>query len=176
MTRFGYFLLAFSLLHAGVETSFRYREGVLQLSLMLLYPVWFGLLLASFARLPWHHRTRIGSIALVVWFVVAPFMGARVGVTLHDAVFRSRLSEYEAAVQVIQAGKTPPIIPRLAHQVTPHTDSTGNPEVFFFWGAGFPVKHTAFVYRLTDPRMDSKFIRAWPFIRSLTANWYVVKD
>ena len=177
MTRFGYVLLGFSLLHAGVEGSFRYREGVLQLPLMLLYPVWFGLLLASFARLRWHSLgARLGSTALLLWFVASPFIGARGGIALRDAVFRSRLPEYEAVVQTIQAGNMPPVIPRLAYRIVHHATPAGDLEVIFFWGAGFPVKHTAFVYCESDPRTDPNFQQAWRSARPLAPNWYLAKD
>ena len=174
MSPFGYFMLGYSLLLAGAEASFRYREGILQLLVMLLYPVWFGVLLASFGRLNWRSpRGKLISTALTIWFVAAPFAGARCGIIVRDTVFRSRLTEYETAVRAIQSGTAPPVVPQLAYHIT---QPQGHQQIFFFWGSGFPVKHTVFVYSPSDPNADSSFARAWRHARSLAPNWYVAKD
>jgi hypothetical protein len=167
-------MIGFSLLHAGAEATFRYREGALQFPVMLLYLIWFGVLLASFSRLHWRSsRARLISTALTVWFVAAPFAGARCGIVVRDTVFRSRFTEYETAVRAMQSGTVPPVVPRLAYHIT---QPQGHQQVFFFWGRGFPVKHTVFVYSPTDPNADSSFARAWHHARPLAPNWYVAKD
>ena len=174
MSQFGYFMVGFSLLHAGVEASFRYREGSLQFLVMLLYPIWFGILLASFRRLNWRSpRVKLLSTALTIWFVAAPFVAARCCIIVRDTVFRSRLTEYETAVRAMQSGTVPPVVPRLAYHIT---QPQGHQRVFFFWGRGFPVEHTVFVYSPSDLNADSNFARAWRHARPLAPNWYVAKD
>src|SRR5438128_1201993 len=75
---FGYFLLGFSVLHAGAEAAFRYREGGLQILVMLLYLIWLGVLFLLLSRLHWSSwRSRLISTALLLWVVAAPLAGAR---------------------------------------------------------------------------------------------------
>jgi hypothetical protein len=99
---------------------------------MLLYPVWLGLLLTSLAGLiRYFTRLRISSILILVWFIAAPFVGAYAG-AVRDSVFRSRLPEYQAAVEAVRAGNMPKVISRLAYDITAHAGTTGDAEVFFF--------------------------------------------
>lgn len=174
LTPFGRFVLGYALLFAAVEASFRYRENALQWVVLLLAPVWVGTLAASYRKLPWHSlRARLVSAALTLCLAMAPYVGARCGIMLRDSVFRSRLPEYEAAVRAVQAGETPSIFPRLAHHIT---QSQKQPQIFFVWGRGFPLRHTAFVYSPTDPRADNAFTRHWRRIRPLAPHWYFAKD
>lgn len=174
MTPFGRFVLGFALLFAAVEAVFSYRESALQWVVVLLVPVWVGTLAASYRKLPWRSaRARWTSAALILFLAIAPYVGARCGIMLRDSVFRSRLPEYEAAVRAVQAGETPLIFPRLAHHITQSQDE---PQVFFIWGLGFPLRHTAFVYSPTDPRADRSFTSRWRRIRPLAPHWYFAKD
>lgn len=177
MTRFSRFILGFSFFHAGFAAWFHYRENVfLQLVIALFFLSWFCLLLGSWARLGWRNPRAIAiSAAAIVWLAAAPFVGARVGIMVRDAVFRLRLPEYEAAVRLVQAG-TPQADIRLAYRINSDLAPTGGSEVIFYWGSGFPVKHTAFVYRTDDPSTHPRFVREWSRIGSLAPNWYVVKD
>ncbi len=127
MTRYGYFLLSYAMLLTGLTGAFCYREGLLQLPLILLYLVWFFLLFISVAFLRWHTPgARVVSVALLALLAVSPVVGARTGVALRNLVFRSRISEYEAAVQAIQAGTEPAIVPRLARHITQRTLPAGD--------------------------------------------------
>ena len=177
MTFYGYFMLAFSLLLAGLMGSFSYREGLQQLAVIVLFLPWFFLLFISVALLPWRSwGARFGSAGLLILFATSPLVGARIGSAVRDSVFRSRLPEYELAVQAVRAGTAPSIIPRLANHITQRTTPGGDLEVTFFWGGGLPAKHTAFVYRSADPHADQTFTQSWPSIRALAPKWYVVRD
>jgi hypothetical protein len=174
MSLFRCFILAFSMVFAGAEALFRYREGALQWLVLVLYLIWFAVLLVTTARLLCRgRRPSLNSAVLAIWLVAAPFAGAQCGIIIRDAVFRSRLTEYETAVHNIQSGIVPIAVPRLAYHIS---QTPGHQEVFFFWGSGFPVKHTAFVYSQNDPNLDKRFAQAWHHARPLAPNWYVTND
>lgn len=169
-------MLGVALLFAAVEAAFRYREGALQWVVVVLGPVWVGTLVVSLRRLQWRSpRARMISAVLMICLAVAPFLGARGGILLRDAVFRSRLPEYEAAVRDVQAGVTPPvsIFPRLAHHITQTRDGA---QIAFIWGRGFPLRMTSFVHSQTDLRADSRLMQPGRRVRVLAPHWYAVSE
>ena len=176
MTRIGYITLAFAGVIAVLEGAFRYREGLLQLPLMFLYLVWLVFIPLAPWRLRWRPRPfALRSSLVVLLLIAAPFIGARAGIALRDRVFRARLPQYEAVIRQLRAGVTPDVPWRLGHHVT-HRPVDGDVVATFWWGGGFPVKHTVFVYHPGDIETDVEFRRAWRRIRPLAQNWYVAKD
>lgn len=53
----------------------------------------------------------------------------------------------------------------------------GPKHVEFFFGAGFPVKHTAYLYCPTDNiEPGSPTAKRWPRRRWVATNWFIVHD
>jgi hypothetical protein len=100
-------------------------------------------------------------------------------VRLFDFEHRLR-PEYELLIAKIERGEMEaehvPIsaLGSLAYTVHARRDDMGILTVEFFWGRGFPLKHTAFIYRSNgawaqDPRLDWRATR-------LADNWFRASD
>ena len=105
------------------------------------------------------------------------------------AVFTERLAQYEEAVQVMESKingepvflkgeEVPETYQHLAWWVHAEEDKQDVLVVTFFWGGGFPVKHSAFVYRSDGwlPPKGTDFRREWPFAERINEHWFRVAD
>jgi hypothetical protein len=137
----------------------------------------------------WRHRAR-GLMRATMPFVaclVAVPIGGSLGAVYRDLDFRyRRLPAYEKVVRKIQSGELPagnikempPEIDGLAYMIEVHDDAPGGLMVEFFWGGGFPVKHTVYIYRAsglpppTSPNWEIKPYCQWDGARRLNENWF----
>ena len=141
----------------------------------------------------WRHRAR-GSLRaaapLLACLVAAP-IGLSIGGVYRDLDFRyRRLPAYEQIVRKIELGELPGEAVKemptemegLAYGIHVHEDAPGGLMVVFFWGGGFPVKHSVYIYRAsglpppTSAKWEMEPYYHWPQARRLNANWFAASD
>jgi hypothetical protein len=130
------------------------------------------------------------AMPLVACLVAAP-IGYSIGGAYRDLDFRyRRLPAYEEVVRKIQSGElpagttkeVPPEIDRLAYMIHAHDEAPDGLMVEFFWGGGFPVKHSAYIYRAsglpppTSTNWELKPYCEWAGARRLNENWFSASD
>ena len=167
-----------------ITAWFGYRESPLGQLLfavsLLTVPCMLIALLVRIRRDRWS----AAFMALVVAAAVP--LGGRLGYMLRRVDFEHRLRPaYEVLVARIERGEIPmqdvPMrtviaedMQGLAYAVHAWRDETGILTVEFFWGRGFPVKHTAFVYRSSGAWSDDP--RLWWRGTHLIDNWFQGRD
>ena len=141
----------------------------------------------------WRHRASglIRATAPFLVCLVAVPIGGSLGRVYRDLDFRYRRQPaYEKVVRKIQSGdlpagnikEIPPEIHGLAYMIEVHDDAPGGLMVEFFWGGGFPVKHTVYIYRAsglpppTSPNWEFKPYRQWDGARRVNENWFADID
>lgn len=85
------------------------------------------------------------------------FLSLRAGFVARDAIFRSRLNDYQAAANLLSKGapgrldaaSLPAQYPHLAKGVFVQKTEDGTTTVVFILGSTFPVRHFGYVYRST---------------------------
>ncbi len=137
-------------------TWFAYRQnGLLQFASMACVPVALAILLGRAIV-----RRRFGGAQLValVALIATPFAGGPLGAALRHADFAMRLRpRYERFIARVERGESalgdeelfhpaPPEIGDIAYAVHVSRDETGARCFVFFWGGGFPVRHSFFAH------------------------------
>jgi hypothetical protein len=99
-----------------------------------------------------------------ICLILITYIGLRVGVTVRDAVFRSRIAQYERAAQEILADsevnelfankRIPVEWSSLARVIQVKRASEKRGMVIFYTAGVFPVKHVGYIYQSED-RMDA---------------------
>jgi len=141
----------------------------------------------------WRHRARglvRATLPLVACLLAVP-IGSAIGRGYRDFDFRyRRLPAYEEVVRRIQSAELPgwqikeipPEIDGLAYMIEVHDDAPGGLMVEFFWGGGFPVKHSVYMYQAsglpppTSPNWEFKPYCQWDGARRLDENWFADID
>lgn len=180
-----------SVLLTVASGMFGYRPSIVQILVMLLLLVESILVVFNFITI-FHFWERYTVLALLPLFIsisgfwLQDITGDK-GREIRMEVFNERLYLYEQAVaELAPMIKDEPLhlhydqIPEkyrhLAYWII------GKKEkgiVFaFFWGSGFPCKHSAFVYRSDGrlPERGTDFRRDWPFCERINEHWFRVSD
>lgn len=98
------------------------------------------------------------------------------GLSARDAYFRSIIPELENQIQTYETDGEFPETDWKGYGISPDTLASGDIVVTFWWGGGFPVKHTALVYCATDEPLEYFRAGGWNKGYALEEDWYVVKD
>jgi hypothetical protein len=124
-------------------------------------------------------------LASAIWAVLGAGIAIVIAAPVRDMAFRRDLPRYEKAAAWIRAkdiGGSNIQIPSewsdLAYRVWARRNGECGFRAYFFWGGGFPVKHTARVYAPSVSlveRPDCQVSR-WRRVRQLATNWYEVSD
>jgi hypothetical protein len=141
----------------------------------------------------WRHRAG-GSLRaatpLLACLVAIP-IGYLIGGAYRDLDFRyRRLPAYEQIVRKIESGELPGEaikempnqIEGLAYGIHVHEDAPGGLMVVFFWGGGFPVKHSVYIYRAsglpppTSTKWEMEPYYHWSRARRLNDHWFASHD
>lgn len=174
--------------------SFGYRPDISsQLGGMLGGVYLFVMLVVSFIAIFkfWEKYSLFSVIPFVILLLCfkAGAISLKAGHNKRENVFAERLPQYEEAVRVMESkikgepvflkGKeVPEAYHHLAYWIHAEKYGGGVLVVTFFWGGGFPVKHSAFVYRSDGwlPPRGTDFRREWPFAERINENWFRVGD
>jgi hypothetical protein len=164
--------------NAGV---FAYRpNGLPQLGLVLSFPTVLVGVVVGMARLNGRWRRQV---LLIAGLLAAIPSGAIVGHRVRDFDFQfRRQGPYQAVVEQVLSGHIAvgdtatrlTIEKSLAYVVFARRTTTGVVRVEFFWGMGFPVKHTAYVYTSTDVPGDGAWDH-WRY-RRVADHWFEASD
>lgn len=107
---------------------------------------------------------------------------------IKDIAFKKSLPKYEKIISMINRGEIEIDISRkrielpsdykaLAYATFGERDSKGVLTIEFFTGAGFPVKHSGYIYR-SDGQLSSspEVYKRWRYIKGKSQNWYYFSD
>jgi hypothetical protein len=173
-----------SFLFASHPTPIR-QFGVFLAAIVLL-----GLVLGSAAWLPisWLRGQRPAwrlPLLSAAWLVVGAAGSIAVGFAVRTWTFRHDLPRYEKAAAWVRDKEVggwnielPPEWSDLAHRVWARRNDECGLRIYFHWGGGFPVKHTARVYAPSVSLLDKPacHIGRWPHAQQLANDWYEVSD
>ena len=149
-----------------------------------------GLLGAGFMSLvrvfTYWGRERWRGVAPLLACVLVVMLAPEVGAAIRGALFRRSLPGYESLIRQLESGAIP-VTTELrqvwqaegvsAYSVMAQRGTNGVLMVEFLTGAGFPVKHSGYLYTSSgsiEPgsRIDSR----WPKRRTLSPLWYRISD
>jgi hypothetical protein len=117
------------------------------------------------------------------WRVLFPFLvvllcgvgGPRLGGVVRNAYFRKQLPDLETAIASYRDTGTMPDTQWRGYQV--HADEwEGATVVEFWWGSGFPVKHTVLLYFSGDDITSYRRRHGWYYASRLEEHWWIVRD
>jgi hypothetical protein len=139
----------------------------------------FILIFTRWRQERWRTLIPVASCALAV--IVAPVVGRLIG----QLMFHRSLPHYEAIIRQIESGNIPVTaelrrIPQaegsLAYAVlAQRTNDVLSVE--FLTGAGFPVKHSGYLYCSSGTVEKGSFIDSrWPKRREVRRFWYRISD
>ncbi len=164
-------------------TWFAYRpSGTSQLLTMCLCPV--GLVIAvvvPFVLKRYRRRALVASLAIVA----SPFVGFLVGHAIRRADFELRVRpRYEQFIARIERGEIrvdddtpsippPPALEDITYGVQASRDEDARLCVIFFWGGGFPVRHS--VYLHAAPGSCARERRRFRFTE-IGTSWFAGSD
>ena len=110
-----------------------------------------------------------------------------IGIDIRMKIFNENLPLYEEAVKeltpmidekglYLAGDQIPQKYRKLAYLITVGKDN--GIAFIFIWDFGFPLKHSAFVYRSDGswPPKGSDFSREWPYYERINKNWFRASD
>jgi hypothetical protein len=164
--------------YALVGVLFAFREHTI---LQLLFAISLLALVGSFiasvihvfrswSQLRWRTLLPLATCGLVL------VASTDVGRYVRDAYFRSQIPRLEAAAKTYLESGQMPAISWSGSQVTATKVGDTNATVIFWWGGGFPVKHTVLVYCSADDPKSYFRDEGWRRGYALQDHWWVVKD
>lgn len=166
-------------------------DTYLQLGGMLLCGVVLCLLVVdSLMAIWWWRLHRLRSfvpLGACCASLILSVPAVKVGGSIGEWRFLSRLSEYEAVVSLMQADSIvvsrelqhldlPARFSGLAWATLAERDSSGVLTVEFMTGGGFPVKHSGYLYRSKGSLEEWPHASRWPRARLVRDNWYAISD
>jgi hypothetical protein len=171
--------------------AFAYSADVIaQLTSMLLTLIFIIMWLISFITALTRWST-VCWVSFVVFILAFPgcSQAIKAGHWARMKVFEHRLPSYEKAVQqiiknfdgqrkLITKNNLPEECRRFAYYAYVYKDNNNATVVNFMWGIGFPVKHTAFVWRSDGvlPEKGTEFRRDWPGCWRINEHWFRCSD
>jgi len=120
---------------------------------------------------------KLACYAPLCAIVVAIFFGPRFGGFLRDAYFSARISELQEFALAAPASAEPRDgIKWRDVPVSAGTTKSGHRYVFFWWGGGFPVRHTVLAYHSGTAReAEVDFSDGWRS-REFRDHWLILSD
>jgi hypothetical protein len=163
---------------AVVRALFAFRETPgLQLLLMLFFLGLFVSVILSvvYASRSWSrlHWRALFPLATCVVVFLAP---AKLGCFARDTYFRRQIPRLDGAVQTYRSSGQWPGVSWSGYLVTPGKLQDNDMDVIFWWGGGFPVKHTVLIYHSSDDPKSHFKKSSWRSGYPLQDHWWVVKD
>jgi hypothetical protein len=159
----------------------------LQLGSMVCFVValfWCAILVVLGAA-KWRERA-VGNLVSCLMIVAAFPIAVFCGQTIRSAVFLHDLDRWNQAVKWVVTHNTPnqprliqlpPEYSDLADGVGYTHDGTCGLMIDFFWGEGWPVKHTVRRYAINPKWADIMQCREdWSSGSALSGNWYEISD
>ena len=159
----------------------------LQLAAMLalLTALVYLVTLLTHGAIRWREHGLVNVISCLLVALSIP-AAVLLGHSVRSAAFSYNLERWNRAVIWVVSHKQPnsdgpielpPQYEDLAYGVHYTTDQLCGLTVDFFWGGGFPVKHTVRRYATKPEWIDMKQCRKdWSRGRHLTGNWYEISD
>ncbi|WP_145985470.1 hypothetical protein [Marilutibacter maris] len=145
---------------------------------------WLAMLVIQGA-IRWRERA-VGNLVSCLLIVASFQFAISCGHVVRDAVFRFQSDRWNRAVTWVVRhnapnGGRPIALPDeysdLAYGVHYRHDEACGLMVDFFWGGGFPVKHTVRRYALNPDWVDiGQCRKSWSRGRALSGSWYEVSD
>lgn len=133
----------------------------------------------------WRERGLANLLSCLLIVLSFP-AGVLVGQAIRSSIFAHDLARWNQAAAWVIANKAPnagasmelpPQFSDLAHLVHYKTDESCGLMIDFFWGGGFPVKHTVRRYATNPEWMDIRECQAhWSRGRHLAGDWYEISD
>ena len=161
--------------------------GWTQLAAMLsvLVAITYLLTLAGHGIFKWREQA-LGSLLSCLLIIFSFPAAVASGHMIRGMIFKHNLERWNQAVVWVTSHSKPnqegPVkLPRqysdLAKAVHYNHDRTCGLMIDFFWGGGFPVKHTVRRFALNDAWIDIKECRTdWSRGRTIATNWYEISD
>ena len=160
-----------------VLALFSFKENVL-LQLAVL-PALLGLLVSFLMALTrairhWQiHRWRIVLPFIVV--ALCGYGGPRLGRIVRNTYFRTIIPRLEVAIDSYRSTGTLPDVQWRGYLARAH-EWNNTTIATFWWGGGFPVKHTVLLYCSGDDITDYRKENGWYYAYPLKEHWWIVKD
>jgi hypothetical protein len=159
-------------------------DGIAQLLLVIFTIPYLAILICSiFLAIRGMFRKPIRPLALLCTALLLPFLAGKAGVAVHQMAFnhlKPVMEEY-----VMRLPKEPHFLNSARGEISVPDNLRGwiyaihsrrkdpDLEVSFFYGSGFPVKHSAWVYYEGKAGPDKEF---WPHQRKMMGFWYQCSD
>jgi hypothetical protein len=167
-----------SAVFALISAAFAFKENVV---LQLIFMIAVLGIFVSFILAVIHLKRRwsvlrwkaIMPLAICLLAITVP---AHMAQLVRDAYFQSIIPDLESELPSIITNGEPAQTRWRGYGVTPLATASGDTAVTFWWGSGFPVKHTALVYCPVDDPKDYFQDHGWRRGYSLRENWWVVRD
>ncbi len=183
-------VLVYSLIFIVIYTNFSIKQTpIMQFIVMFMTLGFLALLIASgIALLSCWKESRFKSFyPLTICIITIVYMIIAVPV-IKDLIFNRNLPKYEKIVSMINRSEIdvdtsrkrielPSDYKALAYATFGERDNKGVLTIEFFTGAGFPVKHSGYIYR-SDGQLssDSDIHKRWRYIKRKNQNWYYFSD
>ena len=190
MSRLGKFVLVVAVIwFVGYTAYFSHRTNLTQLLTLPLIPCLLAAVVASVVCIfrEWRERR---------WFALLPFAVCVLSVVLsrmvtnqiRHAIFSWSLPSYEAVVHQMESGSIP--VPtnldriqqaesqaRWVYTVLAQKDNNGVLTVAFLSEAGFPVKHSGYLYCSSGVITPGSVIDSrWPIRHEERPKWFYISD
>ncbi|MHC4624072.1 MAG: hypothetical protein ACYS4W_09250 [Planctomycetota bacterium] len=185
-------LICFNLIIAAsaifLSTASAYRpDSLIQLGCMLLGFYVLAIIIINVIGI--FQLESFIPVGISLLCVILIILANKIGHRARLYVFQQRLPQYEEAVRVmeskivdkpvfLQGDSVPEEYRHLAYWIHAEINEQNVLVVTFFWGGGFPAKHTAFAY-ISDgriPEKDPDFKRECPYVSRINENWFKVAD
>jgi hypothetical protein len=171
---------------------FAFKPNVLwQFLSILLFFVMLVILIADLVFIPhqwkrYRFKAFLPFCAASLFLVIIP-PSMISGYLLQDHLFRSRIPQYEAVLEMMMDGsidvgdelrliELPPEYSSLASRTMAQKDSNGILTVEFIIGGGFPVKHSGYLFRSEGKLQDWEHAARWPRRLKIDEHWYRISD
>ena len=156
--------------------AFAFKENVLLQSASMAALI--GLLVSFILALVhikknWSKRRWIALLPLLITMLC--WKGRDVGVFLRNFYFRTQLPRLEEAIASFEKTGVFPNVKWSGYMARAGTWE-GETYVTFWWGGGFPVKHTVLLYSSTDDIEAYAKSGGWRSGSKLEDHWWVIKD
>lgn len=162
-----------------------------QLLSMLLLLIFAVVFLVNLLKIPFLWKT-IGVKALIpfgysVLFALllmpVTYIGAQAGLLR----FKYQKGQYEEVISLMRSGdisispdlkkvEVPPAYRHLAYAIIADEEPNGVLTAEFLTGAGFPLKHSGYLFRSDDEPRKWIHISRWPRVSKIESKWYRISD
>lgn len=121
----------------------------------------------------WRKKKLIALLPLAITILCGA--GPEVGIFLRNSYFRTQLPRLEEAIEAFEiTGEFPDV--KWNGYMARANKWNGETYATFWWGGGFPVKHTVLLYSSTDDIKDYCKANGWYSGSQLEEKWWVIRD